>query len=789
METPVVPTLVQPITRLLCAAALLLPALPAGAAVYAVGPGPGCTHTTIQAAINAAEANPGDDFIRIPHSQVWNGQALVINTNQALWLEGFWSDCNTIDGSLRATIDGAGGSAAPVLRIEAGTGSFVSLDSLTIRNGDVAGGNKGGGIYYRGNGSLAIANSAIINSTAGYGGGMYLEGTGVDAVVVIHGGVGITGNTARYSGGGVFAEAVRLYMTAPNSLIAFNEAQGVSLGGTTIGGYGGGLVVNSTDALDGFATIGSAGVGNAGAIHGNAALFGGGVAVLGEANADNKDAILNLHATQAGAPAKISQNFAERSGGGLYVRGVRSGGDISEAITNLWHASIEGNAAADGAAIAVDEWGSLYVNARRASALPPEGAPPCPVGEPCSRIVGNIDQDALGEPTGGAVISLRGGSSHIGLGIDAIPDLPGARGVSIEGNRGGRLIDLDGQFVDLAGAGVVIAGNEVGERLIRATGESVLRLFSSTIAGNMISGPAVMDLDGDGSRLEGIVLWQPGKVSRTGNAMPTVLWTIASEAGSLGGGPGAVVADPRFIDPARGDYRLRAASPAIDWAPPVVGDDRDVYAMPRDQRMGIVPRLDPSRHRDAGGFERQNLLPLVLNGEFAGDTNLWALPVGHAGAYQATNAPGSTAGTGAAQVVGTSTTGRLLGYAQCVHLPGPGLYTLNGTGRSDANPQLSNPTALIWELRANGGEGCGDGPITAGGTHILGTQQTTDLWIRPVAPATIAVPAGLWNTNTSLTVVMAVYPNASNSTAYTGQFDAIRLEPAGDLIFANDFEL
>ena len=73
-------------------AALLTMAMPAESAVYAVGPGPGCTHATIQAAIDAANANPGDDFVRVPHSQVWNEQALVIDTAQTVSLEGYWSD-------------------------------------------------------------------------------------------------------------------------------------------------------------------------------------------------------------------------------------------------------------------------------------------------------------------------------------------------------------------------------------------------------------------------------------------------------------------------------------------------------------------------------------------------------------------------------------------------------------------------------------------------------------------------------------------------------------------------
>ena len=758
---------------------LLMAAAPARAAVYAVGPDPGCTHATIQAAIDAAEANPGEDFIRIPHSQVWNEQALVIDTAQVLNIEGYWSDCSTIDDSQLTTLDGFGGSEAPVMRIE-GTG-IVNLHTLTIRNGDVSGvGGKGGGLYYRGNGTLTLARVSIINNTAGLGGGMYLEGTGVDALVVIYGSVGITGNVARDSGGGVFAEAVRLYMTeSPNSVIAFNEATGFEVLGETHGGYGGGLVVNSTTSIRGYATIGSAGVGSTGAIYANTARYGGGVAVLGE---DGTRSTLHLYATQVGAPARISQNFASEGGGGLYL-----GQYYPVAI--LWNATIDGNAAAEGSAIYLDGDGDVRFLHDWEGSDPPEGAAPCSIGEPCGRIVDNIDQDASGQPTGGAVIHAGNDAWRLDLGCSVAEDSFGPRGILIEANRGGRLFDLQ-SITWVCLSSVLATGNDVSQELFRGGDNFNSHIMDSTIVGNTIGGDAVLRLDGGFASLERLLIWQPGTASFAGDGTPDVAWTLASEAESLGGGPGAVaIPSPRFVDPERGDYRLRAASPAIDYAPPVTGDDRDVHGLPRDQNMPAVPRPVPERVRDIGALERQTLLPLVLNADFAGDTNLWFLPAGHAGNYQVDNAPDSIDGTGSAQVAGTSSEGRLLGYVQCIHLPGPGTYALNGSARSES-PQLSNPTALIWELRHDGGEGCIDGPITTGGTHAIGTPSSGDQWVRPAQPALITVSESEWNHNTSLTVIMAVYPYAGGAT-YNGLFDYIALEwsaDGSDVIFADGFD-
>lgn len=754
---------------------MMVAAAPAHAAVYAVGTEPGCTHATIQAAVDAAEANPGEDFIRIPHSQVWNEQAIVINTAQTLWLEGYWSDCNTIDGSTHTTLDGFGGSAAPVIRINAPTGSVIGLDMLTIRNGDVSGtGGKGGGIYYRGNGTLSLSNSAIINNTAGLGGGMYLEGTGDAAAVYIQGGVGITGNVALDSGGGVFAEAVNLYVVQPNSVIAFNEAIGYELLGVTVGGFGGGLVVNNTTSLDGQATIGSAGIGNAGAIHGNSARYGGGVAVLGEDGETYSR--LFLHATAEGVPAKVDQNFAGEGGGGLYLAN-----EFANAY--VWNATIEGNAASQGSAAFLEDWGGLFVQFSA-----PAGAVPCPSNAACTHIAGNVDQDALGQPTGGAVIHAEDGAYglYFGCSYDGVP--PGARGIVLEGNRGGHLINATSNEFFHA-CSMLMTGNEVSGTLIHAA-DWGLALLDSTIVGNIIGGSSVLDIEDD-AELQRVLIWQPGTPSLSGDSAPMVQWTIASEAVSLGGGPGAItVPSPRFVDPERGDYRLRAASPAIDYAPPIAGDDRDVYGQPRDQGMPAVPRPVPERVRDVGAFERQSLLPMLLNGDFVGDTNLWLLPAGHAGNFQVNNAPGSTPGSGSAQVAGPGGGDRLLGYVQCIHLPGPGTYALNGWARTEGDPQLGNPTGLIWELRLDGGEGCIDGPIARGGTLSFPTQVTLDTWTPAAGPALVTVSESEWNHNSSLTVIMAVYPNASGSS-YNGLFDGITLEwsaDGSDVIFADGFD-
>jgi hypothetical protein len=78
---------------------------------------------------------------------------------------------------------------------------------------------------------------------------------------------------------------------------------------------------------------------------------------------------------------------------------------------------------------------------------------------------------------------------------------------------------------------------------------------------------------------------------------------------------------------------------------------------------------------------------------------------------------------------------------------------------------------LIWELRSDGGEGCIDGPITLGGEHTLGSSAG---WQRPAQPARVDVSPVAWTANTSITVILVVYPNAVGT--FNGVFDRITLE-------------
>ena len=171
------------------------------------------THTTVQAAVNAANAAAGADEISIARSATWTAQRITINTAEELSLVGGYATCtsSTSDATF-TTLSGAGGDARPVLTIR-GDG-FVSLRRLTIRDGDQAGDDHGGGINFAGGGILDISDSLITANTARDGAGIYATGTTITAEVILRANVSQL-QMARNSGGGMVSKSLETSITGP----------------------------------------------------------------------------------------------------------------------------------------------------------------------------------------------------------------------------------------------------------------------------------------------------------------------------------------------------------------------------------------------------------------------------------------------------------------------------------------------------------------------------------------------------------------------------------------------
>ncbi|MDA0246264.1 MAG: hypothetical protein OT477_22875 [Chloroflexi bacterium] len=147
----------------------------------------------------------------------------------------------TIQGNMPITV--SGNNAVRVFSVNSGT--FVTLDSLTIANGNSA--SSGGGIYN--NGTLTVNNSTLSGNTASasFAGGIYNNGT-----LTVNNST-ITANTAFFAGG-IYNNGT---LTVNNSTLSGNTAD-----------YGGGIrnfsgtatIINST------ITANTANTGNGGGV-------------------------------------------------------------------------------------------------------------------------------------------------------------------------------------------------------------------------------------------------------------------------------------------------------------------------------------------------------------------------------------------------------------------------------------------------------------------------------------------------------------------------------------------
>jgi len=556
-------------------------------AIYTVGSGEGCTHGSIQSAIDAADASPGYDVIRLTRSLTYEPEAVSIETDQDLSIVGGFPDCTSTDSDGFKTVVSGSGANQSVFRINALGAAIIKLRLLTITLGNTDEFGAGGGIYFTGTGNLEIIESEISNNTAGYGGGIFAAATGTNTELIIGDSTTIIGNTARYHGGGLFVGGpLEMTMNAPNTIIAFNEALGVD--GSS--GHGGGMVLVGPA----IAYIGSPGYGGLGAIYGNSARYGGGIAIEASST-DNENALVKLYTTDPSNPVRVQSNTASQHGGGIFL--LPHQGFIGESNATLCAQDfrIEDNLAEDGSGIYGDystNLGLLWASSVKLNQ--PEcaqsGALKCAAGVPCNTISGNGTSTAGGDPTNGGALRLAYGY------VDAA-------NLEMRGNVGGYAVFATHARVAINTC--LIAENQNHQQLVRSEGDGHLTLEGCTLANNVINSTDVIHseymLD-----LHTSIIDQPGNLSLAYSGDPSLLnvsYVLASDSNSLPDDPTISVGVPSFVDPANGNYHLQLASFAVDFAPPVTGDDRDLDGLPRDQNMPGVP--DEFGVRDLGAYERQ----------------------------------------------------------------------------------------------------------------------------------------------------------------------------------------
>ncbi len=530
-------------------------ALPAQAAIFTVGSPVGagqCTHGTIQAAINAANANPGFDTIRLTRSLTYEPEANTVVTSQDLNIVGGFATCTqTATDNIRTVVSGGYANGGSVFTITANGSAIVKLRHLEIRRA------QGRGIAFSGNGILQTIESTITQNRSG---GISAFATGTDAELVIDTDTLITfnGGPQLIYGGGVYLSGpIEMTMTAAQTMIAFNTA-----------GTGGGLYVGP----GAHAYVGSPGWSGLPAINTNEAItMGGGIYNAG---------MLKLFATQASRPVAVVGN-SSAWGGGIESPGT----------TCAWDFRIDDNSAGyRGSAMRVT--GAVIMNRNDfAECSPHPAAVRCQAGPACNSVSGNVGEAPPGSNASPGTIHLDDGYLS-------------ARRIRMRDNAGA--FTVYGMDSDINLEECLITDNLASNTLLAAEGNTTignaLLVDSCTLARNTIGQWALYSTNY--LWLNRSIVDQPGRgISYLGSSGLYVGHLVVANTAGLPASPTILQADPMFVAPAAGDYRLAFLSPAVDFAPAGGFTSIDIDGNPRD--VDLTHQGNNYGPRDLGAYERQ----------------------------------------------------------------------------------------------------------------------------------------------------------------------------------------
>jgi hypothetical protein len=316
-----------------------------------------------------------------------------------------------------------------------------------------------------------------------------------------------------------------------------------------------------------------------------------------------------------------------------------------------------------------------------------------------------------------------------------------------------------------------------------AGGRDVL-IRNCTIAGNTLGLSTVMTLLG-AADIQDSIIWQPGHTP-LGVAHGTLTGShvLTNDPPVLAPIIRVIDRNPRFVDPGNGDYHPGAASPAVDFAVAVPGNDIDLDGRPRDRDL-----INPDAHglRDLGAYERQQVPLITLNPFFQRGLEGWPEVMPAVSSFDPTGGVGAGGGVSFNWVASDIILSRVTARAQCIHLPAPGSYNLTGIARTSGSlPPSNEQTALLhWEFRRDGDETCTSPPDSGGDFAITSGSSFVQRTLRPM----LVVNENQWTPNSSVkvSIVMANTGFVVRNNL-RGWFDNVEVFLDTDALFDDGFE-
>lgn len=584
---------------------------PQGVPVLRVGTGTGCTHSSIQAAINAASSS-GSTEIRV--NQGSYTQAVQI-LDKGIVLIGGYSNCTVTSPTGTSTILAPAGTRP--LTISVGSAPrFVRVSNFNLAGGDPGGLDFGGGLLASASASqlqVDLINTFVEANKAGAGGGIAMRTFAAEARVnlLLHVGSQVNNNFAFADGGGIWCGGAGTnQLRLVSALIRGNDAG--STGGESARG-GGIFADNCQMSWEGSPF----GLPEAPSVRNNRSYgAGGGIFARNGSTVRLRSARTLDNDAVSSAPIRIADNQAIGPTGNL---GAGAGGGIrlDGATLNAHGVWVEGNSATgNGGGVHADN-GSQVRFDRDLTVPTATGIPVavCHAPSDCSRISRNTATD-----TGGAIFLNNSGTQ-------AIIEQTIVRDNSALAGAGASLFAQTGSTLTLISSLLYNgnAPNGIPNYVFWIGNSAFVNVFWSTIVDN-IPGTAVFRFGGTNSvlTLRGSIIYEVGRtmgVVSVGNTPSVnsdcVVWHNDSLSqppyNFTGGDVFHLVANPAFVDPSSRNYQLLPISPAVDFCDqslsPGAAPEFDLLLQLRGLPLKDSPLHGPF---DLGAFE---LLPDRIFGD------------------------------------------------------------------------------------------------------------------------------------------------------------------------------